>query len=483
MGCIRIFILYLTFCFNFLFKRSISTFFYREQLELPHNETEITISNTLVSQRDEKTFNNNQEITDKNKINNNINNEMVILNNISPLKASQIKTPRRISVFNEVQNKLPLFLVEKVKIPKFVSSNVNTGENYDSEYSQETVHQLSFIEEMSILYHNDNVINEKYTEIITELNRIGDIDFNVFNLSKASQDMELFVLMNHLLRLYNFSDTLGINKKNYKNYFYMINKTYRKNEYHNSIHGTDVTQTLYFINKTCNIESICHLNDLEIFSCFFASAIHDLDHPGNNNNYEIAVGSTLALSYNDKAVLENYHLAKAFSLLKKTDCDVFENFSVSNYNISRAIIINMVLSTDMANHFLDLAVTKSRISSNDFSPQGTDKQLLLNELIHSADISNPMKPIDIYKEWVVRVFKEFYAQGDKERDKGLKISYLCDRYTVNIPDSQIGFIDNIVFPLYESLAIAFPNLKMIINLIVNNKEEFKKLKEKGEKFI
>ena len=239
---------------------------------------------------------------------------------------------------------------------------------------------------MSELYKNNNIINEKYTEVISELNRIGDIDFNVFKLSTASQDMELFVIMNHLLRLYNFSGTLGINKKNYKNYFYLINKTYRKNAYHNSIHGSDVTQTLYFIIKTCNIESICHLSDLELFSCFFASAIHDLDHPGNNNNYEIAVGSTLALSYNDKAVLENYHLAKAFSQLKKTQCDVFESFPVSSYNISRAIIINMVLSTDMANHFLDLTVTKSRINSSDFNPQGTDKQLLLNQLIHSADI-------------------------------------------------------------------------------------------------
>jgi pterin-4a-carbinolamine dehydratase len=218
-----------------------------------------------------------------------------------------------------------------------------------------------------------------------------------------------------------------------------------------------------------------------VFSCFFASSIHDLDHPGNNNNYEIAVGSTLAISYNDKAVLENYHLCKAFSLLRKEHCDIYENFSRSNYNSSRAVIINMVLSTDMANHFPDLALTKNRVKAEDFNPAGADKQLMLNQLIHASDISNPVKPIDIYREWVNRVFMEFFDQGDKERQQGLKISYLCDRHTVNVIDSQIGFIDGIVFPLYDILCLAFPNMKMINNLINNNKEEFKRMKDRGEK--
>jgi len=140
----------------------------------------------------------------------------------------------------------------------------------------------------------------------------------------------------------------------------------------------------------------------------------------------------------------------------------------------------MVLSTDMANHFLDLNLTKSRIESDDFNAEGVDKQLMLNELIHSADISNPMKPMDIYKQWIKRVFIEFYDQGDKERRQGLKISYLCDRYTVNIIDSQIGFIDNIVLPLYNSLADAFPNMKMFVNLINNNKSDLIALKQNGQ---
>jgi len=404
-------------------------------------------------------------------------NEFVNLNNYSPSK--QPNTFR-----SEVSKELHLLLVEKVKIPKFIDSEANTVDCDLNMSGESLLHSLAFKDEISVIYQANNAlsISDKYSNIISELNRMPDITFNVFKLSQYSEGNELFVVMYHLMHLYNFTETLQINKKSYKNYFHLVNKKYRKNTYHNSIHGCDVTQTMFFLIKTCNIDSICNLTDLDIFSCFFASSIHDLDHPGNNNNYEIAVGSPLAISYNDKAVLENYHLCKAFSLLRKEHCDIYENFSRGNYNTSRAIIINMVLSTDMANHFSDLALTKNRVKAEDFNPAEKDKQLMLNQLIHSADISNPIKPFDIYKEWVSRVFQEFYNQGDKERDRGLKISFLCDRNTTNVIDAQIGFIENITFPLFDSLCFAFPNMKMITNLISNNKEEFKSMKERGDKF-
>ena len=170
-------------------------------------------------------------------------------------------------------------------------------------------------------------------------------------------------------------------------------------------------QTFYFITKTCNVDIICNLNELELFSCFFAAAIHDLDHPGNNNSYEIAMQSSLAISYNDKAVLENYHIYKAFSILKKPDADIFSSFSRQNYSRSRAMIINIVLSTDMAVHFSELGNLKNRVKATDFDPKSSvDKDILLNQLIHACDISNPTKTFEIYELWVDRLFQEFFNQ-------------------------------------------------------------------------
>jgi len=380
-----------------------------------------------------------------------------------------------------------LIIADKIKIPALLggkSLNDSVSEEEQDDSSEETIKDTSFFEEISVLYTNqNNLINEKYSQLTSELSRIGDIEFNVFKLSAASNNQELFFLMNHLFSLYNFDSTLKINKNTYRNYFLSINQAYRKNSYHNSIHGCDVTQTIYFLIKKLNVDSICTLSDLELFSVFFASAIHDVDHPGNNNNWEIAIKSSLALSYNDKAVLENYHICKAFCIARKQDQNVFSNFSLKEYNQSRGIIISTVLSTDMANHFPDLASLNAKNKNGEINQAGNDKQFLLNQLVHASDISNPMKPIEIYKEWVERVFTEFFNQGDMEKANNIKVSFLCDRNTTNIIDSQIGFIDGIVFPLFDALSVPFPNMKEIGELIISNKEEFKKMKENGYKFF
>lgn len=420
-----------------------------------------------------------------NIINNN-NAPNVFSDAIIPPFATKTHGSRRVSIIQEERIKLIPIIADHKKMPIIAPNSITVTESLNSSDSDndETEKEISFVEAVSILYQNNNqLINDKFSDMINELNRIGDMNFNVFNLAKFSNNLELFVIMNHLFRLSEFGKNLGINPLFYKNYFYQVNLNYRKNQFHNSTHACDVVQTSYFLIKTCNIDLICNLNDLNLFCIYFAAAVHDVDHPGNNNNYEIAIGSKLAFSYNDKAVLENYHLFKAFSLLKISECDVLSGFDSQDYKLCRSSIINMVLSTDMANHFLDLNLLKLRAKADDFDPEKNDKQLLLNQVIHACDISNPIKPINLYKEWVSRLFIEFYQQGDKEREKGLNISFLCDRYTVNIVEAQVGFIDGLVFPLYQALSLAFPNLQMVNNLIINNKEEFKKLKESKFKFV
>ena len=36
-------------------------------------------------------------------------------------------------------------------------------------------------------------------------------------------------------------------------------------------------------------------------------------------------------------------------------------------------------------------------------------------MIHCSDLSNPTKPLDIYRLWVDRITEEFFIQGDKVR--------------------------------------------------------------------
>ena len=71
--------------------------------------------------------------------------------------------------------------------------------------------------------------------------------------------------------------------------------------------------------------------------------------------------------------------------------------------------------------------------------------------MHMADISNPCKTWDICFKWIELLFCEFFNQGDKEREKNLTIGYLMDRNTINIPKAQVGFLDVIINPAYDTL--------------------------------
>ena len=65
-------------------------------------------------------------------------------------------------------------------------------------------------------------------------------------------------------------------------------------------------------------------------------------------------------------------------------------------------------------------------------------------MIHAADLSNPTKPLELYKFWVDLISQEFFTQGDKEREIGSDISPMCEKYNATIEKTQV-----IVIPLVK----------------------------------
>jgi hypothetical protein len=47
--------------------------------------------------------------------------------------------------------------------------------------------------------------------------------------------------------------------------------------------------------------------------------VHDLGHPGLNNDFLIATNDSLAVRYNDRAPLENHHAASLFELVARPE--------------------------------------------------------------------------------------------------------------------------------------------------------------------
>jgi len=246
--------------------------------------------------------------------------------------------------------------------------------------------------------------------------------------------------------------------------------------YHNHSHAADVTQSTHVLLQSPNLESV--FTPLEVFAALFASSIHDVDHPGVTNQYLINTSSDLALMYNDESVLENHHLAVAFKLLQNPGCDILACLSAKQRQTMRKMTIDMVLATDMSKHMSLLADLKTMVETKKVAGSGVllldnynDRIQVLQNMVHCSDLSNPTKPLDIYRKWVDRIMEEFFRQGDRERDAGMEISPMCDRHNATIEKSQVGFIDYIVHPLWETWAdLVYPDSQNILETLESNRD-------------
>ena len=63
-------------------------------------------------------------------------------------------------------------------------------------------------------------------------------------------------------------------------------------------------------------------------------------------------------------------------------------------------------------------------------------------MVHCADLSNPTKPLELYRHWVDLIMEEFFRQGDLERESKMDISPMCDRFNATIEKSQASKFNN-----------------------------------------
>ena len=95
-----------------------------------------------------------------------------------------------------------------------------------------------------------------------------------------------------------------------------------KNPYHNHLHGIDVCQMSHLHLIVLEKYHKKKIGILHRFSVLLGALVHDLGHPGVTNAFLITTDNGLALQYNDQHVLEMYHVAEAFRVLRKPGSDM-----------------------------------------------------------------------------------------------------------------------------------------------------------------
>ncbi|XP_074116686.1 3',5'-cyclic-AMP phosphodiesterase 4A isoform X4 [Sminthopsis crassicaudata] len=310
-----------------------------------------------------------------------------------------------------------------------------------------------------------------------ELENLNKWGLNIFQVSEFSNGRSLGCIMYTIFQERDLLKTFKIPVDTLVTYMLTLEDHYHADvAYHNSLHAADVLQSTHVLLATPALDAV--FTDLEILAALFAAAIHDVDHPGVSNQFLINTNSELALMYNDESVLENHHLAVGFKLLQEENCDIFQNLNKRQRQSLRRMVIDMVLATDMSKHMSLLADLKTMVETKKVTSSGvllldnyTDRIQVLRNMVHCADLSNPTKPLALYRQWTDRIMEEFFHQGDKERERGMEISPMCDKHTASVEKSQVGFIDYIVHPLWETWAdLVHPDAQEILDTLEDNRD-------------
>lgn len=280
---------------------------------------------------------------------------------------------------------------------------------------------------------------------------------------------------------YNFTAAFAVHPRIICNFLRSIESDYKpKSEvpYHNSTHAADVMQATHcFLSMGAAGYSS---SPVEKFSLLVAAAVHDVGHPGTNNAYQICKRTDAALTYNDQSVLENMHVSLALRRLFKedhdADIDILSGMKDQEVKNARDIIIVAVLETDFTRHFelhtamadrvKDMKKVAANTKGGDDSTHdlwrkiehGEPAKQALRYVLKVADIASQARPSAIAEEWSQRVYREFFAQGDAEKEAGLCVSPLCDRETTVREESQIGFLQYVVKPAVELLSTMVPKI-------------------------
>ena len=415
----------------------------------------------------------NSKISLSIQTNNEINDERLEkINNNHKVSKNYFKTEK-----DHVPRRSNEYRKSTLKNLKIENNNANKGHNYNMHHFDISSKKIN------IHIPLESLINKRYQE----LEKISTLDFNIFELKKKVGYNNVLPLMGYtMLQTLGLVNNKIISTKKLESFLKAVSDNYKITTlYHNSIHGADVTQTLLVFCLNSNVEEICETTVLDLLGMILSSIGHDLGHPGLNNGYHINACTELGLTYNDISCLENFHSSFLFKIIRKEENNILEKFSTKNYKTIRKRMISQILATDMAFHGEICSKIKTKIKTRQRHDRfiflsGNDKtkfdeqQLLLNYLIHMADLGHNCKKFEISLSWVKLLCEEFWDQGDKEKEKGLPISFMCDRNNVDIPTSQIGFIKGFIIPSFDSLVEMFPNLQFTTENAENNVKHWTK---------
>lgn len=332
--------------------------------------------------------------------------------------------------------------------------------------------------------------------------------FDAFKLAEATAGHPMSALGFWFIKRAGLIESLQIDAQALSRFLRKVEDSYPDNCYHNKTHAADVLQSMHVLMTRGGL--LRRLGDdtsLLMLAGYLAAIIHDNEHKGLNNDFLVRISDDLALTYNDTSPMENHHVAAAFRVMRCQCYNFMRRMSRERLTRLRRLLIEMVLATDMKQHFNILSKFQAKLqvklrtsnsygsgshmSAHDLSSSRrlevcddelivedeVDRSLVMQVALKCADVGHLAAPWEVHHRWVSGLEEEFFRQGDKEKAAHLMVSPLMDRCKDGITKSQVGFFDIVALPLFYSWAAVFHEALPLVRAVEDNCNRWRMLEQ------
>lgn len=273
-----------------------------------------------------------------------------------------------------------------------------------------------------------------------------DLDFNIW----AIQEKDLMNLTYDLFNAMEVTKTLSAKDGELEHFIDRAMKGFRSNPFHNFRRANAGLQLICAILKKANHK----FPPFEQAAVVFASFLHDIDHPGTTNAFQIRTSSQLALTYNDKSVLEQNSASFGAKIIQ----EVF-SFSLgdADFSLLRASFINNVLRTD----YTKVEKFLAKAANIEINWENAEFRALVMQLLTlMSDLSFAVRKWKTAEYWYDLMRDEQFQQGDMERRHNMTSEPNYDRrQTRSNSEIVLTHFKVFVIPIFQAGLRFFPEFE------------------------
>lgn len=307
---------------------------------------------------------------------------------------------------------------------------------------------------------------------LPEANVLSTWDYNLLEHDGLNDDGLMPSVGKLLLKHYGLIDRFNISEERLLRFLNALETLYRKsNPYHSAAHAVDVTINVHFLLQSGFLR---FFSELDVLVLFVAALGHDAGHFALNNAFLINSDHEIVRKHGAVSSLEHFHVSNLMEVIEGEE-SCFDVLSASDLTEFKTLVAEMVLATDMSRHreyfskfeeWCNMAKKESgategihdekfhswvdaRIPS--LSP--AERTLFMSMVVKCADLANVVKPVEQAEAWAERIMREFHAQGERELALALPLTQPAKAENPDwlLAKHQLGFLENVVGPLYESM--------------------------------